>query len=54
MHSKGRWGVEWSLGGDAWDWLVGREMPGPVDIYEHVFPDRAHVTNVLSSERADW
>ena len=54
MHSKGRWKLEWSHGGDAWDWLVGRRAPGPIDVYEHVFPDRAPVANILSNEREGW
>ena len=55
MYSKGRWDIEWSHGGDAWDWLVGRRRPGPIDIYTHVFPDRAPVRSILcSSEGMGW
>ena len=54
MHSKGRWDIEWSHGGDAWDWLVGRRLHGPFDIYTHVFPDRAPVRDVLCSEGMGW
>ena len=54
MHSKGRWGIEWSHGGDAWDWFVGRRLPGAVEVYTHVFPDRAPVRNILDSEGIGW
>ena len=54
MHSKGRWDIEWSFGGGPWDRFVGRELPGPVDIYEHVFLDRAPVANILASEGEGW
>ena len=50
LSSKGRWDVEWSHGGGVWSLLAGRRRPGPIDIYEHVFPDRALVCNILSKE----
>ena len=54
MHSKGRWNIEWGHGGGPWDRWVGRKLPGPIDIYEHVFPDRVPVANILSSEGEGW
>ena len=54
MNSNGRWSVEWGHGSGPWDGLTGRRPPGPVDIYEHVFPDRAPVANVLAHEGAGW
>ena len=54
MRSTGRWDVEWSHGGGAWSLLAGRRRPGPMDIYEPVFPDRAHVCNILSKEGIGW
>ena len=54
MHSKGRWDVQWSLGGSPWDRFAGRNLPGPIDIYEHVFPDRAPVANILACEGDGW
>ena len=54
MLSKGRWDIEWSIGGGPLDWLVGRRRPGPVDIYTHVFHDRAPVRNILCREGMGW
>ena len=54
MHSKGGWNIQWRHGGGPWDRFVGRELPGPIEIYEHVFPDRAPVANILASEGEGW
>ena len=51
MGSKGRWDIEWGAG---YDGLLGRQAQrrpkGAVEIYEHVFPERAPVQNVLNKE----
>ena len=54
MHSKGRWDNEWSYGGGPWERIVGLKLPGAISIYEHVFPDRAPVANILASEGESW
>ena len=50
MHSKGRWDIQWRHGGGPWARLAGRNPPGSIEIYEHVFPDRAPVANILACE----
>ena len=51
MVSKGRWAIEWGAG-YSWssDLEPQRKPKGAVEIYEHVFPDRAPVQKILSEE----
>ena len=56
MRSKGRWRREW--GGHCRrpdrSWWPGRDRPNPIEIYEHVFPERAPVQNILEEPRDDY
>ena len=47
MHSKGRWDIEWSIGAG---FSTPKTEPGAIATYEHVFPNRAPVPNILSYE----
>ena len=55
MRSKGRWEREWGAycrrpGGS---WRQGRGHPNAIETYEHVFPARAPVRNILEETGAD-
>ena len=55
MTSKGRWVIEWGAGYNWSSDLEPHRIPkGAVEIYEHVFPDRAPVRNILSEEGEGW
>ena len=55
MRSKGRWEREWGVkcrrpDGSKWE---GRDHPNAIEVYEHVFPERAPVLNILQETPAD-
>ena len=50
LHSKGNWAHHWGAGHEWSGRLPTRTPGGAVDVYEHIFPERAPVQNVLSSE----
>ena len=55
MTSKGRWAIEWGAGYNWPSDLEPQRIPkGAVEIYEHVFPERAPVRNILSREGEGW
>ena len=48
VESKARWPWGWSVGpGSFWS---GNPTPGAIQVYEHVFPDRAPVQNILDND----
>ena len=55
VTSRGRWPIEWGAG---YDWPPSqryRRVPqGAVETYEHVFPGRAPVQNILNREGEDF
>ena len=54
MSSKGRWAIEWGAGYDGLFGRQARRSPQrAVEIYEHVFPERAPVQNILNQEGAE-
>ena len=50
MESRGRWDVEWNVTGGLFARSAGWSSSSPVELYEHVFPERAPVQNILSFE----
>ena len=50
LHSKGNWAHHWGGGYELAGWPPKRDQGGAVEVYEHVFPDRAPVQNILASE----
>ena len=51
VYSKATWPGEWSVGpGGFWS---ANPSPGAIQVYEHVFPDRAPVQNILDNDD-DW
>ena len=49
LHTKGSWGL-WTITGGLFAWFAGWSSSSAVELYEHVFPDRAPVQNILTSE----
>ena len=51
VYSKATWPGAWSVGpGGFWS---ANPSPGAIQVYEHVFPDRAPVQNILDNDD-DW
>ena len=50
LHSKGNWAFHWGAGYELAGRPPKRDRGGAVEVYEHVFPDRAPVQNILASE----
>ena len=50
LHSKGNWAYHWGGGYELTGRPPKRDQGGAVEVYEHVFPDRAPVQNILASE----
>ena len=50
LDSKGNWAYHWGAGHELPGQAQTRIPGGAVAIYEHVFPDRAPVQNILNSE----
>ena len=50
LRSRGRWDIEWKRTGGPSARSAGWSSSSPVELYEHVFPDRAPVQNILSVE----
>ncbi len=50
LSSKGNWAYHWGAGYELAGRPPKRERGGAVEVYEHVFPDRAPVQNILASE----
>ena len=50
LKSKGRWDIEWNITGGLFARSAGWSSSSPVELYEHVFPERAPVQNILSFE----
>ncbi len=50
LHSKGNWAYHWGGGYELTGRPPKRNQGGAVEVYEHVFPDRAPVQNILNSE----
>ena len=48
VHSSGRWDIEWNIGTGFS--TPKTEAKGAIATYEHVFPNRAPVQNILSFE----
>ena len=54
LHSKGNWAYHWGAGHERSDGTAKRARGGAVEMYEHVFPERAPVQNILASESIGW
>ena len=53
LHSKGNWSYSWGAGSDRGG--RGVRIPhGAVAMYEHIFPERAPVQNILDGESVGW
>jgi|GEM_PF-6450989 len=50
LSSKGNWAYHWGAGYELAGRPPKRKRGGAVEVYEHVFPDRAPVQNILASE----
>ena len=50
LHSKGNWAYHWGAGHERPGQTPTRLPGGAVEVYEHVFPERAPVQNILDSE----
>ena len=50
LKSRGRWAIEWNRTGGLFERSAGWSSSSPVDLYEHIFPERAPVQNILSIE----
>ena len=50
LHSKGNWAYHWGAGHEWPGRPPTRDPGGAVEIYEHVFPERAPVQNILAME----
>jgi len=54
LNSKGNWAYHWGSGYEMSDGTAKRAPGGAVEVCEHVFPERAPVRNILSSESVGW
>lgn len=54
LETKGSWDFDWKRPPRLFSRFPGWSSSSPVELYEHVFPDRAPVQNILSVEGEGW
>ena len=50
LSSKGNWAYHWGAGYELAGRPPKRVRSGAVEVYEHIFPERAPVQNILARE----
>ncbi len=54
LSSHGNWSYDWGAGYELTGQAPRRTPGGAVEVYEHIFPERAPVKNILASESIGW
>ena len=54
LETKGSWDFDWNRPPGLFLRFPGWSSSSPVELYEHIFPERAPVQNILSVEGDGW